>query len=869
MLACAGALAACSGSDGADGAAGASGLTSAVRTSDVAPGDECVAGGVRIEAGIDDNGNGVLEDGEVDGSSLICAGVGGTPGAPGDDGAPGAPGGAGDPGDDGLSALTVLTAIEPLDPNCPSGGVRVDTGIDDDGDGELDEAEIDATEYVCNGASFINPESYAAPEGPPGAYRIDLSGGDGTTNTGGDGGDVEIEMDYGSIGGHIKIFATGVADASWDYPETVGTYLGTEPLVVSSDLEIPSLPDGDHGSLSAGDAHTHLGSGDRVYIWDGTEDTIVTGIRVAAGATLTFGHSETSDPPNVSISLDNDFHNAGTVTTEVALRGDGSLARAGLSLYVDSFVGEAGSMIDLHGPDGAVGSDGADGGNLYIDASDGDWSTTQDLGAVFNRGSVDTSGGDGANGGDAGSININGELSVLNTGILTAVGGDGTGASGRGGNGGAVDLDADYGNCFNSAAIDASGGDGTTVGGSGGDIELYIGYPGHIRNTGTLTTEGGDAGAGCTGGACSGGSGGDVDFTVYGGDIITSADVSTRGGLGAGGPGGSGGDVDFDSSYDNGWYGDYMPLGDIIVSGNYDQRGGAGASGGSGGDFTLELDVDYVPDNQEIILLGYTAIDTSGGNSTGSGGGDGGYVWVENDYADSDVLDYGPSGGVVNHVPITTRGGNGGGTGNGGDAGCIEFFTDDEYGYATDSEFVINFGNLNARGGDGASGGDGGCVKLWGMNHAENHGDIDATGGDASAVGGQGGAGARPNDYNGDGDYGVYVLTDLGPAINTGSIDTSGGDGKAENGDGGDAELVEIVGLTAENSGDITAAGGEGGASGTDSYGGDGSLVFLYGVYDGSTNSGTLNVDGGAGATEDGDDGEVVIDGANVTDDWL
>lgn len=33
---------------------------------------------------------------------------------------------------------------------CPYGGMRVDTGIDENGNGELDEEEIDETEYVCN-----------------------------------------------------------------------------------------------------------------------------------------------------------------------------------------------------------------------------------------------------------------------------------------------------------------------------------------------------------------------------------------------------------------------------------------------------------------------------------------------------------------------------------------------------------------------------------------------------------------------------------------------------------------------------------------------------------------------------------------------
>ena len=41
---------------------------------------------------------------------------------------------------------------EPAGNNCPTGGVRLDSGYDDDGSGALEDGEIEDTQYVCNGS---------------------------------------------------------------------------------------------------------------------------------------------------------------------------------------------------------------------------------------------------------------------------------------------------------------------------------------------------------------------------------------------------------------------------------------------------------------------------------------------------------------------------------------------------------------------------------------------------------------------------------------------------------------------------------------------------------------------------------------------
>ena len=128
-LAAAALAAACTGSDGADGTSGADGtdgLNGLVSISDEPAGANCAEGGVRVDTGLDDDGDGVLDPEEIDATSYVCDG-----------------------GDGGESLVT--TTPEPAGANCANGGQRIDHGVDDDGDGVLDVEEIDGTTYVCNG----------------------------------------------------------------------------------------------------------------------------------------------------------------------------------------------------------------------------------------------------------------------------------------------------------------------------------------------------------------------------------------------------------------------------------------------------------------------------------------------------------------------------------------------------------------------------------------------------------------------------------------------------------------------------------------------------------------------------------------------
>ena len=83
--------------------------------------------------------------------SVIAVAVAGLSGCflEGDDGKDGVDGQNGVDGTNGLTSLTVQTELAVGDANCPNSGLRIDSGVDSDSDGTLEEAEITATSYVC------------------------------------------------------------------------------------------------------------------------------------------------------------------------------------------------------------------------------------------------------------------------------------------------------------------------------------------------------------------------------------------------------------------------------------------------------------------------------------------------------------------------------------------------------------------------------------------------------------------------------------------------------------------------------------------------------------------------------------------------
>lgn len=111
--------------------AGDTGNTALVRTSAEPAGANCPNGGTKLETGVDSNMNGTLDSSEVNAAqtSYICNGA--------------------------SSTTLVTTSPEPAGANCPAGGVKIESGVDANGDGILQPSEVNAalTTYVCTGTT--------------------------------------------------------------------------------------------------------------------------------------------------------------------------------------------------------------------------------------------------------------------------------------------------------------------------------------------------------------------------------------------------------------------------------------------------------------------------------------------------------------------------------------------------------------------------------------------------------------------------------------------------------------------------------------------------------------------------------------------
>lgn len=123
----------CDGAAGADAPAGARGADGLLAWAAEPAGARCPAGGQRLDAGADRNGDGVLDAGEVTSTRFVCEAAAGRPGA---------------------NAAPALLAVqaEPAGTNCVAGGRRLAAGPDLNGNGVLDAAELRSSGYVCDGA---------------------------------------------------------------------------------------------------------------------------------------------------------------------------------------------------------------------------------------------------------------------------------------------------------------------------------------------------------------------------------------------------------------------------------------------------------------------------------------------------------------------------------------------------------------------------------------------------------------------------------------------------------------------------------------------------------------------------------------------
>ena len=127
----------CNGADGADGTNGTDGLSVIASVTTEPAGTNCANGGQKVQVGQDADRDGQLDASEVQGTSWVCNGADGSNGSNGADG----------------KQTLIDIGSEPAGANCAEGGQKLQYGTDDDGNGQLEAAEVDGTRYLCTGLS--------------------------------------------------------------------------------------------------------------------------------------------------------------------------------------------------------------------------------------------------------------------------------------------------------------------------------------------------------------------------------------------------------------------------------------------------------------------------------------------------------------------------------------------------------------------------------------------------------------------------------------------------------------------------------------------------------------------------------------------
>jgi len=113
------------------GCTGDHGINSGIRTATEPPGQRCEYGGLKVDTGLDRNRSGSLDDFEVAATEYVC-----------------------NQRVDGKTSLVFVKSEAP-GKNCENGGIRIDFGLDDNNDYQLQPSEIDNTQFVCNGRSRL------------------------------------------------------------------------------------------------------------------------------------------------------------------------------------------------------------------------------------------------------------------------------------------------------------------------------------------------------------------------------------------------------------------------------------------------------------------------------------------------------------------------------------------------------------------------------------------------------------------------------------------------------------------------------------------------------------------------------------------
>ena len=505
------------GPQGEPGLDGANGLQVLLATADVAAGDACATGGIRIESGLDRDHDGTLAPDEIDAAAtrVICNGAVGAQGVQGEVGPVGAQGPQGEVGPRGLqgetgpqgpqgvqgpqgemgpqglqgeagpqgpqgvqgpqgevgpqglqgeagpqgatgTAAIVETWTEIAGPNCATGGVRLVSGPDYDGSGTLAGiVELDAatTRYVCHGA-----QGPVGPKGDTGATGPQGPKGDtGATGPQGPKGDTGATGQQGPKG---DTGATGPqgpqgpsGGAALFGDGSAGALNPTVPLDLGSDSGLNALPGG--ANLQFTD----------INIRTGVTLTVPSGTILRATGNVTIAGTINVSPG----AMAGDYPAPGSARGVPGYYGAPGMNRL-QATYVGlpAYGGGSGARDPYSGT-----NQGGDGGGSLVILAQGTVTITGTINAdgvhSFNP-TLPTVGSNGGGGGGGGFVIVASKAGIGGSGTITAKGGNG------------------------SNGWDGNGGDGEGGGGGGGGGLIHLLAPG-ITFSGTTNVGGGAAGS--------------------------------------------------------------------------------------------------------------------------------------------------------------------------------------------------------------------------------------------------------------------------------------------------------------------------------------------------------------------------------------
>ena len=786
-------------------------------------------------------------------------------------------------GSPGLSRMTEVSSST----KCPQGGVTLAVGVDKNGNGVLDDAEVTQTTEICNGAvgatgaaGAAGAAGVAGTTGPTGAAGSNgapslvsttmLNAGDAHCANG--GVKLSTGLDNGAGGG---IAGNGVLEAG-EVTATQYVCNGTAPLY-SQSTDAPTGPagtsvidvsgvDSDGGSAGGGGrvniAIQTATQGGHVLIF--TTGAVDAGFAPSAAPTFRPGSTPlvvSSDLTIGSFATAADALDAGatyfysqTAEQYVALSDAGTtsawtsvqvaagkvltLPAVGLRVPLDivnagTIVLPAGSNLGLsaerfYGAAGSLlatrGADSTDGG---AGAPGGTVRISASL--LINHGAIDARGGAGDQGGAGGALYLGANDGVLeNTGALTTTGGAGLV---QGGNGGQINLNGSLG-ARNAGALDASGGAGPQRGGAAAPVGLSA--AGLVLNSGALTARGGA----CSTSGCVPGRGSNANVEAWGADVRTSGSIDTSGGAAVDSPAGVPGAINLSAGDAEGWNVNSIPAGSVYVSGSLVARGSAFKSNA----VNIWESTNY-PRGQQIVLYGYQALLANGGAAPHGQAGWAGSLTVSNG-SNLAFSGFGnTSGSIVNQARLVAHGGDGV---HGGAGGGVNLSTQSTDPTLSHLQVVRNSGSVDLSA--GASSTTGACqspglgrLYFEGTEGVANTGEVTINGGACSAGTGQSGSGGAVNFW-----------AEFGDATNSAAVHVNGGSSHDQGGLGGS---IFLRGVTAQSTAALEARGGNATAAG-----GQGGTVTLYSTGGASTSSGTVSVAGGTG-TPAGLAGAFVKDG--------